>query len=457
VDEWAYQCNSAGRELAQIGRQILGSMIAEQVAYHEYTTAKTQAAQAQEIDTFLQGILQTTQQGTQVPGKVSTLDFYSWMQGQVSSLFYQTYRFALDTARKAERTMKHELMRPELDATDFIQFNYWDTSHQGLLSGEALALDLKRMEMAYYDNNKREIELTRHISLRQLDPLALLALKITGSCTFSVPEWVYNLTYPSLYMLRIKSVALSLPSVVGPYTNLACTLTQQKSTIRVLPTLANGKYSRDTSKTDERFIDYFGSTDEIVTSSGNNDSGVLENDGGERFLPFEGSGAISAWSMNLPTVLPAFDYMTITDVILHLRLTAREGGGLLGAQASTELKKSMTGQSVLPLLLSLRNDLPGEWAMFVNSGTNFTFTMRRDHFPYMTSNSKLTVDQVVLYAQAGQTVVQRTVTDAKNWLQLNSDLNGPNASSQISIPSDGTVLTNSGGSQVFLVLQYHLG
>ena len=94
ADEWVFQVNLAARELMQIGRLILGSLIAEQVARHEYETVKTQAVQSQEVETFLQGILQTTQQGTQVPGKVTTLDFYSWMQGQVSSLFYQCYRFA---------------------------------------------------------------------------------------------------------------------------------------------------------------------------------------------------------------------------------------------------------------------------------------------------------------------------------------------------------------------------
>ena len=88
------------------------------------------------------------------------------MQSEISGLYYQYYRLACDTARQAEQTMKQELMRPELDGTTFVQFNYWDTGHQGLLSGEALYLDLKRMEMAYLDNNKREIELTRHVSLR---------------------------------------------------------------------------------------------------------------------------------------------------------------------------------------------------------------------------------------------------------------------------------------------------
>ena len=68
--------------------------------------------------------------------------------------------------------MKYELMRPELDTTQFVQYNYWDPGHQGLLSGEALYLDVKRMELAYHESNTRELELTRHVSLRQLDPLA---------------------------------------------------------------------------------------------------------------------------------------------------------------------------------------------------------------------------------------------------------------------------------------------
>ena len=130
---------------------------------------------------------------------------------------------------------------------------------------------------------------------------------------------------------------------------------------------------------------------------------------------------------------------------------------ILGNQATTELKKFFANQSVLPLLLSLRYDLPGEWAAFLSRGGNFVFTLRRDHFPYMTQNSKLTVDQVVLYAQSGQAVAQRTITDAQNWQTLNSDLNDANASSSLSFSPDNTVLTNGLESQVFLIIQYHLG
>src|SRR5262249_14109574 len=212
ADEWVLQANLAARELMQLGRQIIASLIAEQVAEHDYDTVRTQVQQAQDVQTFLQT-------------KFTNLDFYTWQQSELSGLYYQYYRFACDTARKAEQTMKRELMRPELDATQFIQYNYWDAGHQGLLSGEALYLDIKRMELAYHESNTRELELTRHVSLRQLDPLALLALKVTGSCTVTIPEWLYDWDGPGHYMRRIKAFAVSAPSVVGPNTSLNLTAT----------------------------------------------------------------------------------------------------------------------------------------------------------------------------------------------------------------------------------------
>jgi len=131
----------------QIGRQILTSLIAEQVAHHEYLSIKQQIANAQEVDRFLHE-------------KFSNEELYAWMQGEIARLYYEYYRFAFATARKAERAMKHELMREEVTKTDYVKFNYWDGGRKGLLSGEALYLDLKRMELAYHENNKREYELT---------------------------------------------------------------------------------------------------------------------------------------------------------------------------------------------------------------------------------------------------------------------------------------------------------
>jgi hypothetical protein len=444
ADDWMFQVNLAARELTQIGRQIIASLIAEQIAYHDYLTVKTQVQQAQDIESFLQT-------------KFTNKAFYDWQISQLTGLYYQYYRFACDIARKAEQTMKRELMRPELDTTSFIQFNYWDSGHQGLLSGEALVLDIKRMEMAYHDNNKRELELTRHISLRQLDPLALLVLKITGSCTASIPEWLYDLDCPGLYLRRIKSVAVSVPCVVGPYTSINCTLSLQRSTLRVSPLLRDNVYGRDTSGEDDRFVDYFGGAEAIVTSSAANDSGMFEtNLKDERFLPFEGAGAVSTWTLSLPPDLRSFDYMTISDVILHIRYTAREAGDPLGSQATKELKTMLAsaGQSSPVLVLNLRYDFPTEWSAFVNGAANANFTamLQKDFFPYLAQTAnQLSIDKVALYAASGNEVVSATPPNVG--LGLPHTFSGPTA--PLSLPTDGTVLTQDPSRQVFLGLQYH--
>jgi hypothetical protein len=385
ADDWTLQSNLAARELMQIGRQIISSLIAEQVAHHEYLNIQTQISQTQEVQSFLQE-------------KFTSEELYTWMWGEISRLYYEYYRFAFDTARKAERTMKQELMHPELDGIDYVQFNYWDGGRKGLLSGEALYLDVKRMEIAYHENNKREFELTRHISLRQLDPLALLTLRAAGKCEVSIPEWFYDRDCPGHFMRRLKSVALSLPSVVGPYTSVNCTLSLLRSSVRKSPLLDGGTYAR-TGPEDDRFVDYFGSVQSVVTSGASNDSGMFETDlRDERFLPFEGEGAVSTWRLELPSDLRPFDYATLSDVILHLRYTARQGGTLFGEQALEEMRQALAtaNQSGLALLFSLRQDFPTEWSTFVNGPDDFTMQLRKDHFPYMVQSEALAIDALEL-------------------------------------------------------------
>lgn len=388
ADEWLLQYNLAAHELMQNGRQILTSLIGEQLAHHEYLNTQQQIANAEEVDEFLRE-------------KFTNEQLHLWMQGEISRLYYEYYRFAFDIARKAERTMKHELMRPELDAQDFVKFNYWDGGRKGLLAGEAMHLDVKRMEMAYHDHNKRELELTRHVSLRQLDPGALVALRLTGMCTFNVPEWLFDRDCPGHYMRRIKNVAVSVPSVVGPYTGVHCTLTLLESSIRRSPTGA--AYLRAGSE-DPRFVDYAGGAQSIVTSSGTNDSGLFEtNLRDERFLPFEGAGAISKWQLELPGKYRAFDYGTIADVILHIRYTARQGIPIDDVTDGLAALFADASQSGLFLFFDLRRDFPTEWA-FGHAAHTFTAQLKKSHFPYFVQDREITLGDALLLPAGSETI-----------------------------------------------------
>ena len=412
ADEWLLQHNSAAHELMQIGRQILTSLISEQIAHHEYENTKKQIENAQEVDRFLNE-------------KFTNEELYTWMQGEISRLYYEYYRFAFDTARKAEQTMKRELMRPEVDATTYIKFNYWDGGRKGLLSGEALYLDLKRMEMAYHENNKREYELTKHASLIQLNPLALLQLRTTGRCTVALPEELFDLDGPGHYCRRIKTVAVSIPCIAGPYTSINCTLTLLKSSIRTKSVLTDGTYERSGSE-DDRFNDSFGSLQTIVTSTGQNDSGLFEtNLRDERYLPFEGAGVISEWQLALPANPSKgdpcqFDYNTISDVILHIRYTAREAGGLLKSGAIANLKTRIeTAQTTGSVrLFSIRHEFPTEWAKFQSTEISetkpvarLTLTLRQEHYPFWSQGQLEIIQRADLFAKTKKDVEIRYKAD----------------------------------------------
>jgi hypothetical protein len=439
ADDWMLQYNLVAHELMQIGRQILTSLISEQIAHHEYLNIQQQIANTQEVEQFLHD-------------KFTNEELYIWMQGEISRLYYKYYRFAYDTARKAERTMKQELMRPEVDAQDFVQFNYWDGGRKGLLSGEALYLDVKRMEMAYHDNNKPELELTKPVSLRQLNPMALLTLKATGTCQVTVPEWLYDLGCPGHYMRRIKNIALSIPSVAGPYTSVNCTLSLLKSNLRKS---SDGEYARLSSE-DDRFVDYIGAVQSIVTSTGQNDSGMFEtNLRAERFLPFEGAGGESTWKLDLPKDYPAFDYATISDVILHIRYTARQGVEPAKVKTALDNLFKQANQAGLALLFSLRHDFPSEWSAFVKGTGDLTATIRRDYFPYFTQGKQITITGFDLYSQ--DVTKHRIVGDQTAWNAATADLEDKNKQAfTVSIAPDPQVLARNPDAQVCLIIRYSL-
>lgn len=444
ANEWIFAARTAALELEYIGRQMIGSAISEQYAKHEYKHTEELIRSQENIK-------------TELAGKFTKEQLYIWMQGELTRLYYEYYRFAFDVARKAEKTMKQELMRPEVSAIDYIKFNYWDGGHKGLLSGEALYLDLKRMEMAYYENNKREYELTKHVSLRQLDPLKLLQLKTAGSCEIVIPEWLYDLDGAGQYMRRIKYVSLSIPSVSGPYTNITCTLTLLRSSIRTSPLLQEDSYARQGSE-DARFADYFGAAQSIVTSGGVNDSGMFEtNLRDERFLPFEGAGALSTWKLELPSEFRQFDYNTISDIILHIRYTARQGGGQLRDKAYEHLrdKVSEANTSGLVLMLGLKHDFPSEWHLFTMPGSTAKFkgAIHGNYFPYFTSGKTIQIDEIRLVSiDAGE--VKSSKADELNLTQLTTELTD-NGKFELSL-DESDVLLREPKSNVFVLIHYSL-
>lgn len=185
-----------------------------------------------------------------------------------------------------------------------------------------------------------ELELTKHFSLARQDPVALTELQRNGKCSVDVLETVFDVDYPGHYLRRLKTVAVSIPCPAGSYTTVGCTLTLTSNQVRKDATLLKGEYVRDLAIDDPRFRDEVAAIQAVAASSAQSDDGLFEvSFGDERYLPFEGAGAISSWHLELNTDPSLFDPTAIADVVLHITYTAREGGEAIASKATEEVNK----------------------------------------------------------------------------------------------------------------------
>ncbi len=345
--DWKLQADLAKREMEQLDKQILAAEIRQQIAETDLDNHDTQIEQAAQVEDFLK--LKFTNQ-----------QLHSWMISRLSSVHFQAYQMASQLAIQAEGAFQYEL-GPEEQASSFIRHDNWDSLKKGLTAGDLLHQQLRQMESAYLSANMRELEITKQVSLFQLDPAALLSLRTTGNCDFHVPEVWYDLNFAGHYFRRIKAIRITIPCIVGPYANVSATLSLTDSWTR-----RNTDFSdADQPENDSAAV----SQSAIATSSANQDGGIFELDFNDpRYLPFEGAGAISSWRLELPATIRPFDYATISDAVIHISYTARDGGPELKSAVNADITSAINQLNApaeggsMSRLISLRHDFPATWA-----------------------------------------------------------------------------------------------
>ena len=332
--------------------------------------------------------------------KFTNLGLYTWLSTTMQRIYKEAFNNALSIAKLAQQAFQFE----RDDLTMFIEGNYFESSKAGLLAGEQLLLALQSMEKKYIETNYRKNEIDQSFSLTQLNPAALLELKQTGSCNFSINEIFFDLFYPGQYKRKIQSVRLTIPSITGPYTNISATLSLSASSIRMEPKLGAAEL-KEVPKS---------RTTIISTSTAQNDAGVFQlNFRDERYMPFEGAGAISTWKLSLPKTFRQFDYSTINDVIVHISYTA-EYDELF--RDNVEAQNDAIEGTLLNVLknkplsrvMSLRQEFSTDFHRLTEQGVNQPVTMKiqNKHFPLFMNgrNIKITKAKLVLVTPPGQTV-----------------------------------------------------
>lgn len=327
-EEWDIQYKSAEKEIAVLEAQIEALNVRITSAEMQIAHMETQSAHAQaQLELFR--------------NKLTGKAMYSWLRGRLASIYYQYYDLTAYLCLMAQKSLQYEI--GDL-STSWLKTGTWNGNWAGLMAGEGLMLCLGQMEVAWMKHQKRELEVTRTVSLAKFleDKLtdgdkslslrdaiaALLAGTEEGAygegenkvelatgnqlaVHFSLKDLGLNVDYGKERLARIRSIAVSLPALLGPYEDVRGHLSVSVGDV----TLPAGCH-------------------ECAISRAIQDNGMFIQDGtgdprwGARWLPFEGV----ALGDNAPGMTLNFYgakdgqkalLESLNDIILHIQFTVR--------------------------------------------------------------------------------------------------------------------------------------
>ena len=375
---WLFQKDLINTELKNIEKQLIINDIQLETAERSLEIHGREIEYNEEVYDFLKN-------------KFGNKQLYTWLTGELQGMYRQAYQMAYEMAKKAELAYAFE----RDDSTLFLQNGNWDSSKAGLMAGQRLIMQLTQLENAYLNSAERSMEVRQSFSLRMLNAAQLLQLQEMGTCDIEIPEVALDLTYPGHYKRRLRAMTVTIPCVTGPYVNVNATLTLLDSQIRKEPNI-------DASALQSV---YAGKNNAIVLSSGESDSGILFMDfHNDKYLPFEGAGAISKWKLELPSNFRTFDYGTISDVIVTLAYTAKYDGvfkGEVEGQLISEIENMVVNIGALQYI-NLKQHFASEYRhLLLRAPHEVTLNIDAKVFPYYLKSKidRIKVNGIQIYIE----------------------------------------------------------
>jgi DNA-binding transcriptional MerR regulator len=347
--DWGLEVASAKSEIRQLEFQIKAAEIQERLAEYDINQLEKDIEHNTAVADFLRD-------------KFSNAQLYQWMAGRLSTLYAQTYILTLDLARQAQKAYQFERGAKESEV-NFIQPMYWDGQRQGLLAAQHLSLDLARMEMEFMRTDARRLEINKPISLLEHDPLAWLELKTKGVCEFYLGESLFDYDFPGHYCRQISDVKVTFDIEPGLHRTVFATLTQLSHQTVLTPDPKAVKYLLDPKDQPPLNIrSDWRSGRQIATSGLKEDNGILDPyPDKERYMHFEGTGAVSRWRLELNGKRGDVDISLLEDVIINVEYSALNGG-----QAFADNVRGMLKPYPATVLLDVEVSFPEAWGAFLN-------------------------------------------------------------------------------------------
>jgi hypothetical protein len=316
--EWSQAYDQARLEAEQIKAQLAVYEEQHKATRLQLRQAQTALNQAKATHDFLLS-----------SNRFSKSQTYDWLNSQFAGFYNTAYSTAQSLCQAAEACWQYEM--GDFTRT-FIRPGTWNATYRGLGAGEALKISLQQMHGNYLLHNKRELEIKKTVSLKDLsakDPDSTInkswtaikaQLDSSGTCEFELTQQMFDADYTGQnhYLRRIKTISVTLPASLGPYQDVCAVLGQSYSKVEMAATAGTFKENLRASQ-------------QIALSTTLEDNGMFVlNFQDERYLPFEYTGAVSRWSLTFPNHSAQKALLdSLTDIIVHVSYTARREGGSL--------------------------------------------------------------------------------------------------------------------------------
>ena len=370
--EWRQQRSLSEKDVAISGEQISLAQNQQLTAKQERDLAQFQSDHAQAMVDFL-------------ANKFTNAELFEWMSGVLGRVYNFFLQQATAVAQLAQSQLAFERQEPALSV---IQSDYWQITSDGTaaggtngstpdrrgLTGSARLLqDVFQLDQYAFETRQRKLQLTQTLSLAQITPIEMQALRDTGKMIFVTPMEIFDRDFPGHYLRQVRRTRISVIALTPP-------------TQGVRATLAASGISRivtggDTFET----VQVQRAPEVIAFTSPNNATGLfeLETDG-DLLLPFEGMGVDTSWELQLPKAANPFDYRAIADVLLTIEYTA-----LFSSIYQRKVIKQLNGSASGERMFSLRNQFADAWYDLNNPETVedveqrmvANFSTVRDDFP----------------------------------------------------------------------------
>jgi hypothetical protein len=388
MEEWSLQKALAEQDYA-IGDQ--GISMAEdhvRVAEQERTIAQMQADNAQEGVDFLSV-------------KFTSKELYDWMSG----ILERVYSFFLQQATAVAQLAQSQLAFERQETPpSYIQADYWEgpssggsasanpaanaPDRRGLTGSARLLQDIYQLDQYAFDNDKSKLQLTKTISLAQLDPFAFQQFRETGILTFATPMDLFDRDFPGHYLRLIKRVRTSVIALIPPSQGIRAGL----SSTGLSRVVSGGDIFQKISLRRD--------PETLALSSPINATGLFELDAqstSEMLLPFEGTGVDTFWEFRMLKASNQLDYDTIADVLLTIEYTALNS---FDYQQQVIQSPALTRPFSADRAYSFRREFADAWYDLHNPDQSdrpmeVTFETMRVDFPPNLSN--LRIAHIVLY------------------------------------------------------------